>query len=250
MVLMKYFISFFILIFFALQTKAQQLDSAKVEVHLIIGKIIKGTIVEFVPDKFIKIKTAEQNVVLINLDEIEKVKSSEVPLDSTSTSKIKHINNKPFRVKYFNTTEIGIAGIDEGNYLVYFGISNINGVQLSRQSSFGIGLGVSNYGYGLGYPIFLDWITCFAKDKVTPFFRLNVCLIVPDKKGSEASLGGPIFEPSFGIKFGNNGIVSSFNIATGILLLPQVETIYLNNGPTYETPVFKAAVHLRAGFTF
>ena len=99
MVLMKYFISFFILIFFALQTKAQQLDSAKVEVHLIIGKIIKGTIVEFVPDKFIKIKTAEQNVVLINLDEIEKVKSSEVPLDSTSTSKIKPINNKPFRVK-------------------------------------------------------------------------------------------------------------------------------------------------------
>ncbi len=238
-----------------MHTQAQQLDSAKVEVHLIIGKIIKGTIVEFVPSKFIKVKTAEQNIVLINLDEIEKVKSSEESLDSDYIAKIKSINNKPFRVKYFNTTEFGIAAIDEGNVQAYFGVSNISGIQLSQRSSLGIGFGVSNYGDGLGYPVFIDWATCFAKDKVTPFFRLNCGLIIPDKKGIEASLGGPIFEPSIGIKFENTGIISSFNLTVGILILPQEETDYYRNiypaRSYYEiTTVPKATIHARAGFTF
>ena len=159
----------------AAQTQAQQADRALVEVHLINGKIIKGKIIQYIPRMCIKVKTDEQNINIINLDEIEKVKGGKMPMDSTDILEIKAFKNNTFRTRYFNSTELGIAVVGAWE------VSNVNGIQLSPCTSLGVGFGISNYsddGF-LAFHTFLQEKTCFTKHQETPYFGFNLGYLLP-----------------------------------------------------------------------
>jgi hypothetical protein len=248
---MKYFISFFLLFLLAVQTKAQQADSALVEVHLINGKIIKGNIVEIVPHQFIKVKTAEQNIAMINLDEIEKVKGGKMPMDSPTKS----LSNEPFEMGYFNTAEFTILA--SPNDFIW-AVSDVNDIQLSPCSSLGIGVSMTNYyDNGFAFPVFLDFKTCFTKNEVTPFLGVDLGYVLPFTYyygfGVSSSSGGVMFKPSLGVKFRSTRI-SSFDVSVGILVLPVTETMYYRNTPqgdiTEEYTIPRAFLQAQFAFTF
>lgn len=174
-------------------------------VYLKNGSIIRGNIIELVPDGNITIEIMGGSVLVYPMSEVEKMTREE--------NKYNIAEPKPHIIKhrgYFNISEIGF-GFGNQNYY-YGGITSsismqtINGMQLCRHLQAGIGLGIDYYTSQpvLYNPIFIRISGDIIKSPVTPYYYADggYTMVWEDDNNENTSYeGGWMINPGIGVKF-------------------------------------------------
>ncbi len=149
-------------------------------IYLKNGSIIRGTIIEQIPNTSIKIQTSDKNIFNFNLSEIEKfTKEEPVKKSQESQNIFKQTgfqNNTEFGilVGMGNINSYSLLGTTTPNDVTAYSLSTINGWLINPNVFVGIGIGIEKLpiDYFIDYclPLFLDTRYFILKKKVTPFF--------------------------------------------------------------------------------
>jgi len=162
---------YFALLLFALIAIASYGQSNYQDVvYLKNGSIIRGVIIEQIPNKSIKIETEGRNVYAYQMEEIEKLAKEPYPGRRNRT--------------YQGVLQEGYKGIVELGYeigadrysLNRLKLNIINGYQLNPYFSLGLGTGVRYYfetGTAL-IPLFADFRGNFMDNNISPYLSLGV----------------------------------------------------------------------------
>ena len=212
-------------------------------VYLKDGSIIRGVIIEQVPNKTVKLKTSEGNIFVYKIEDIEKMTKEENP--NANNSNFGKNNSDQMNSGYSGRIELGYAyGVGD------FPIDNIkfnfiNGYRINNYFSLGLGLGVRYYPdeEAVLVPIFLDVRSRFLQGNVSPYFAFNVGYTLDATADFAGS--GILISPQIGVSILNSSS-SDINIglAYDIQKLKNFEYIY--SGRT----VSLNAVSLNFGIAF
>ncbi|QQR85714.1 MAG: hypothetical protein IPJ76_14030 [Flavobacteriales bacterium] len=179
-------------------------------VYLKNGSVIHGTIVEQVPNVSIKIKTADGNLFVFRIEEVEKItKEEKVGANAPKERGVRHARGGfgPEEMKqrgYSATAELVTAiGYNDFPDKSSFGMQVINGYQVNPYFNAGVGVGLNQHFSGAAFmPVFLDLRGTFLRQRVSPFVGLAggwaVALNVNDAEPDE---GGLYLNPAFGVRF-------------------------------------------------
>lgn len=177
--------------------------SKKIEdvVYLKNGAIIRGIIIEQVPDKTLEIMSNDKNYFVFKYDEIQKI-TRENELSGTEDYKKKGFIsivelNYGFGVNTLNTYK-GSFVID-GNFPT-ISLRSINGYKVNEMFEFGMGVGFEAFldgdNKGAMIPLTLDGRMNFKKGKFSPVLNLNMGYSIGVQNSS-----GLAANPSIGIKY-------------------------------------------------
>ena len=185
-------------------------------VYLKNGSIIRGTIIEQVPNVSLKIETADKSVMVYKMDEIEKI-SKELIQNVSGTS------NKSSGLKsgYLGILNVGYGfGVGHDSKGIDFGkFDFINGYQFNPYFSLGFGTGLKFYfdesNTSLVIPLFADFRAHFIDYMVSPYVAVGIGYTLeatPEFRGL-----GFMLNPSLGasIKISKR---SALNIGVGYLM--------------------------------
>lgn len=184
-------------------------------VYLKNGNILRGTIMEQIPNKSIKLKINEKNIMTISFEEIEKITKENVAEKQAEKKQPVEYKSKGF----INLTELnygyGINSVSNKNGSVQvknedptFGLRTVNGYQFSPFVTLGIGLGYEQYGNSGLIPITLDSRIMFSRKKIAPVLNINGGYSV----GVNNS-GGACLNPALGLRiFLSKKVAFLFNI--------------------------------------
>ena len=227
-------------------------------VYLNNGSIIRGTIVEQIPNKSMKVKTSDGSVFYCELSDVMKI-TKEEPVGGTfhrsgNYVMTRHeVTQERKTVKLDRTGYRGFADIGGGfgvgeNGDGVFSISTSHGYQFNPYFFLGGGIGIDAH-IGWGYvsvPIFVDSRLYFTSGKrVTPYFGV--------KLGFSPSEGdGLYFNPMFGVSIGLNRKLA-INVSLGYNL-QRADFYYIGYyGYDYYEEIDKGTIGgfmLKAGFEF
>lgn len=222
---------FTIVLFLAIGMFAFAQQGYQDAVYLKNGSIIRGIIIEQVPNVSLKIETADKSVMVYKMEEIEKMTKETVVKEHASPGmKFGSGNNSGIKPGYFGMTNFGYGfGLnDTSKGLNTLDFETINGFQAFPYFSFGIGTGVKFWMMKdedtkpLLVPAFVDLRGHFLKGPISPFIGIDLgyCWMVsPDAKGL-----GFLFKPSVGVSFVLGGM-SRVNIGTGYYMQRYSDTI-------------------------
>lgn len=194
--------AFFLLLFAAMQITS----FAKENVYLKNGSMIKGEIVEFVPNQSIKVETSDGSIFVCKYDEIEKIVREKN--ETTESKSVKQGKDYPSHIKR------GYRGFVSSEYfigsLAGLAITTSHGFQFNKKIFLGMGTGFrfgGDYDYDhYTIPVFLDFRFDILDYKISPFMttRAGACISVNDgPSGFYASY-------DFGCRF------KRFSVSTGI----------------------------------
>lgn len=189
---------------------AQNLEEV---VYLKNGSVIRGTIVEQVPNESVKIQTRDGNLFVYRMDEIQKI-SKEQAGNSYSRNRSQS-STLELQRGYFGMINFGYEiGVSGGTDRVKFDV--INGYQIIPEFSIGAGIGVKYFinAETVTIPIYAHLRSDFLRNKTTPFIALNAGYNIST---DEYLKGGALVEPSVGIGFRNNNN-KQVNISLGYSL--------------------------------
>jgi len=211
---MKKFITIFLFLIIGMVAFAQQ--NYQDVVYLKNGSIIRGTIIEQVPNVSLKIETADKSVMVYKMDEIEKI-SKELIQNVSGTS------NKSSGLKsgYLGILNVGYGfGVGHDSKGIDFGkFDFINGYQFNPYFSLGFGTGLKFYfdesNTSLVIPLFADFRAHFIDYMVSPYVAVGIGYTLeatPEFRGL-----GFMLNPSLGasIKISKR---SALNIGVGYLM--------------------------------
>lgn len=147
-------------------------------VYLKTGAIVRGIIMEQIPNKSLEIKSNDNNYFVFKFDEIQKIAREKKLIDPTDYKKKGYINiTEPgfgFGINTINTSH-GSFDISKGDPII--GIRTINGYQLNEHYSFGLGIGfeaiLDGTKKGALVPLTGDVRINFKKGKLSPTLNLN-----------------------------------------------------------------------------
>jgi hypothetical protein len=207
-------------------------------VYLKNGGIIRGAILEQVPDKYVKIQTQDGSIFVYQSGEIEKITRE------TCLGGGKYYRARPHRIKeprvarehyrphyefiseggyFFGVGNISPADAS-GNEFDLFGQSGANsiknmdagyslrtvhGIALSNNFTVGLGIGADFYRNATFMPLTVDTRICIGKSSIRPYFDFGVGYSVP----LDAPAGGLTLIGGLGIKAGSNWAFS-FSLRT------------------------------------
>ena len=134
-------------------------------IYLKNGSILRGTIVEQIPNQTVKIQTKDGNVFVYNFSEVEKITKEE------SINKTRRLKDEPLRLKkgFTGMTELGVLFVPN---IPFFSFNQVIGSRISQHYSIGLGVGIDVNRYLLFVPITLDNRIYFLKNNLTPFLNL------------------------------------------------------------------------------
>jgi hypothetical protein len=201
-------------------------NSAYTEViYLKNGSVIKGIIIEQIPNDKIKIETRDGNIFVYTYAEIEKI-AKETSVKQEQNVNVRQPNNEPEKKSeglkesgYFNATElfigfgIGNARLENSSMKVrnasrVYGVRTTHGYYLNKHAALGIGLGFEAGNYATILPLYLDCRFPFGVNSSKISFNMAV--------GTAFTYAEPTFilNPSVGLKqyLGNK---ASINISIG-----------------------------------
>jgi hypothetical protein len=152
-------------------------------IYLKNGSIIKGTIIEIIPDSTLKIQTADGSLFIYKTKDVEKitkeeVKKPEVKQQAVKTETVKSEKHILAPKGYFVLARLGpnvqlFEGIE-----VSMGI--INGYHVNEFFSLGVGIEATHYNFDYNnylsaplYPIFVDARFQIPKGIVSPMFSMQ-----------------------------------------------------------------------------
>jgi hypothetical protein len=213
-----FLIAFSFLILFVLKSHAQtQYEDV---VYLKNGSIIRGIIIEQVPNESLKIETPDRNVFVFRIDEVLKITKEEKPDPKKKSAKEKLTKDNIKSKGYTNTTEISIGrSIGESheeyeqyndNVLPSIGVQTVNGYQFNHHFSAGLGIGLHTYNeFSGGYsfvPISADLRLNILKGPMTPFVSVGAGYSFTGREvygigEDEEYYGGLYFNPAAGFRF-------------------------------------------------
>ena len=248
------------MLFMGIAISAQAQNMADV-VYLKNGSVIKGIIVEQVPNESIKLQTWDGNLFVYKMDEIQKTTKEAYNNRNyrQPNQRQKAYNSSPFNKSqgYMGLVEVS-GGIGVGNWAATcIGATIINGYRIFPQFAIGIGVGgqLFLYKYYNGshyvndrdftFPIFAHLRSDFIGGTVSPFVAFNI--------GYNSSLtggffGGMMMEPQLGIGF-NVGQKSRMICGAGFAV--NRVKYYASSGYTrYYDRDWGYAINIRIGFSF
>lgn len=167
-------------------------------VYLKNGSIIRGIIIEQVPNKSIKIETADRNVFVYQMDEIEKL--TKEPFQGRGNRNLKG-SGSGLEEGYKGIIELGYE-IGTGNFgMDRLKLNVINGYQINPYFSLGFGTGLRYYfdAEAALIPIFADFRTNFMDNNVSPYFSLGVGYSFDATNSFEGV--GFLLNPTVGVSF-------------------------------------------------
>ncbi len=223
-------------------------------VYLKNGSIIRGIIIEQVPNQSIKIQTKDRNVFFFKYDEIEKMTKENISQDDlNNNTKVTNFKKKGF----INFTEmIYSPGIGNLNY-IYSGMKNseeysiglrtINGYQLNEHLSLGIGVGFElSRSIAPLLPITFDARVTFLKGRVSPVFSLNAGY--PFSLQNDNYKGLLVINPQIGIKtYISKNVAYLFNVGYKLELIKVNSYSYYNS---INSRVNFQFITISTGFSF
>ena len=178
---MKKLFLLFVFCCFAGAASAQYAET----VHLKNGSIIRGTIIEQIPNQNLKIQTGDGNVFVYSFDEIEKITKE---TESSSTFHRPNANRnfqRPRTPKYQGSVDLGYSvgvGIWESSRVE---LSTSHGCLINPYFYVGAGLGV-HYHYdasAISIPVFADFRGNFMKGNIKPFLNFRIGYSFGDFEG-------------------------------------------------------------------
>jgi hypothetical protein len=221
-------------------------------VYLKNGSIIRGTIVEQIPEKTIKIRTGDNNVFVYSISEVEKKTKEPVKILESNESERKSIINDG------NGLKAGIKGIIEAGQGIGVGKNKANrfvtniilAYQFNPFISFGLGSGIRYY-EDMNIPFFGDFRAYLFNNSFSPYISLNTGWLV---SGSNYAGVGTFFAPAIGGSFKFSPDSPEFNISIGYEL--QSMEVYFEHsygwGDTYRVKqdINFSAINLIMGVSF
>jgi hypothetical protein len=211
-------------------------------VYLKNGSIIRGIIIEQIPNQSLKIQTADRNVFVFKIEEVEKMTKENLPSNPIVVDEYK-------KKGYINITEInfcpGVTGskineVKVQNQDLSFGFKTVNGYQANEHFSIGLGLGIDKYQNATLLPITLDMRVPVVKGKSSPVFNFAI--------GHAAGLndvkGGLTTNFSFGLRsYFSKSAAFLFNIGYKLQSTEisyynytNYNVVYQNGFPIYYSP--------------
>lgn len=180
-------------------------------VYLKNGSVIRGVILEKVPDVSVKIQTRDGNIFVFKMEEVEKITKEEAFRYNPNENIRKVGANK----KKYSLLRIGVmtAGqmkfegdsydIDKSN----FEISAVVGSHLDENVIFGFGAGCDMYPNARLFPVFLELRIISSGQIVNPFFFADFGNAFGTVQGSSGKNGGGLMlNPGIGLDFGQAAI--------------------------------------------
>lgn len=229
----------FALLSIALDAYSQSYKDYQDVVYLNNGSIIRGVIIEQIPNKSLKIQTADGSVFVYEISDVLKI-TKERPVASSYTDKK---NSNFSRRGYRAFVDVGGA-IGVGDYGdAVFSISTSHGFQPNPYIFIGAGIGIDyHFDWEAAFlPIFADVRVYPLDTPITPFFGVKVGYSPVDGKGF-------YFNPAVGASF---GIAKKFamNVSVGYnMQMAKIE--YWSPYYTYEENENIGGVSLKLGFEF
>lgn len=185
-----------ILFFAAVSVQAQNLQEV---VYLKNGSIVRGVIIEQIPDTSIKIRTADGSVFAYKMEEVEKI-TKEVPQGSGPANFGGRFDHRGLKSGYRGFIDFGytVGTGDYGEGRVEFATSH--GYQFNHYLYAGVGAGVHYYHEAdvVEIPIFAHVRSEFLDYFISPFFDFKVGYTVYDATGFYMT-------PSVGCRFAVGG---------------------------------------------
>jgi len=149
-------------------------------VYLKNGNVLRGTIMEQIPNKSIVLKINDKNTMTIKFDEIEKITKEAVAEKQAEKKQPVEYKRKGF----INLTELNYGynissvsnkngGLNVKSLDPTFGFRTVNGYQFNPYITAGVGLGYEQYGNSGFLPITFDSRIMFSRKKVSPVLNIN-----------------------------------------------------------------------------
>lgn len=183
-------------------------------VYLKNGSVIRGMIIEQIPNQNITIQTADRNLFVFEVDQIEKITKEEIPADAQKKSG--DISGEcTIKDKGFEATIDLLLGIQLDWGEPVLGMHAIAGYRFFPQLFVGAGAGMEVYFEETYAPLFVQIRTDFIQAKVSPFFAANVGYAYGWVDGEDGSdWGGVFMEPCVGFRI-NVAEHFGLNISSG-----------------------------------
>lgn len=170
-------------------------------VYLKNGAIVRGIIIEQVPDKTLEIKSNDNNYFIFKYDEIQKITKENQLEDATDYKKKGFLTieelNFGFGINTINTYH-GSVAID--GLFPTIALRSINGYQFNEMFSVGLGVGFEAFldgdNKGALIPLTLDARMNFKKGRFSPVLNLNGGYSIGVENSS-----GLAANPAVGIKY-------------------------------------------------
>ena len=174
--------------------KAQSLTDV---VYLKNGSVVRGTIIEQVPNESIKIQTSDGSIFAYPMVEVQKMtREQAIRVTRGSVSNGFRHNFAPQR-GYRGFVEVG-GGLGISDWAGdYVGLTTSHGYQFNPYIFAGAGVG-ANYDFGneiIFIPVFADFKYNVLNSSITPMFGAKIGYTVYDSRGV-------FFNPSIGCRFG------------------------------------------------
>ncbi len=151
-----------ILVFFlGLFLTGMAFGQAPDRVELKDGGFVQGTIIEYLPDSHIRIKTEEGTVHEFKASEIAKLRNK----------KVKEVPVK--RRGYYNNTSFGLLLGNTGYNIANASLQMANGYQFGR-FQVGVGSGLETFDYNLHIPAFAEFRYFFRDASFSPFVSTSL----------------------------------------------------------------------------
>ena len=223
-----------------------QSTSSKEIVYLKNGSIIKGTIIEWIPNESITIQ-ANDNIFVFKISDIDRVKRD---LNSSNLE-----NPQPnAKVKpsiYESNISLGY-GLESGKYgLNVFCFNWVYGKNLNANHYVGIGTGIRHFEEinMTMVPLLLDWRYRINQNEISPFVRLSSGYSLNVSNGIDNS--GFLIDPRIGMDFK----LKNSNLSVDIGYQTQQVAFFVILGPfnpTYIAKVyrFSEALKFSVGLSF
>lgn len=188
---MKKFFLFIAMLLFAIEASAQSYQEV---VYLKNGKVLRGLIIELVPDESLKIQTVDGSIFAYAMTEVVKI-TKEAPVTYVNSAANQSVGSGLARGYRGFIDVADTFGTDEwaSNRSE---LATVHGYQFNQYFFVGAGVGVHYY-YGdefVEVPIFANLRVDFLKTRITPYFDVRVGYAVLDDTGLYLS-------PSVGSRF-------------------------------------------------
>ena len=213
-------------------------------VHLKNGSIIRGVIIEQVPNQSIKIQTADRNVFVYQMDEIEKLTKE---LYQGRGGNSFNNSNSGLQSGYKGIVELGYQ-IGAGNFgMDRLKLNIINGYQINPYFSLGFGTGLRYYfdADAVLIPAFANFRTNFIDNKTSPYLSLGLGYSFDATNGFNGA--GIFLNPTVGVSF-----MISDKSAVNVGLGYEMQKMKYYSGSYYYnvTTVNSGALSIAIGISF
>lgn len=202
---MRKVVLFVSIVFMSFSVFAQEWQDV---LYLKNGSVIRGVLIEQIPNESVKIQTADGNVFVYQFGDVEKLAKEQKEKKKTERKKYP---NRGYRT--ILSCGVLLSNEERANGVA---TSMVHGAQISPKLFVGAGLGIHCIDY-LNFPFFADIQYAFAKNKISPFMDLRL----------GARLGYPCsmyISPSVGCRVGH------FNLSMGYEPMPNDFRHYPKSG--------------------